>query len=179
MRFTTNLATRIYINARLLKVYSVAAVVLLVFFLIINIGNISAKVDETKRLTNEIAELDEKFKTAGKGVSEKEYRALLDRVGFANGVIERKTYNWLELLDRLEQVVPAGVAVSSVDPDPKKQVLKLAGVARSFKNLRIFMENLEDSEFFTDVYLTSHAEAKLDDNAQGISFSLTCKVIKK
>lgn len=174
-----NLATKVYFNARRLKLYSAAAVALLTALVFFNVWDIAAKADEMKRLTNEVAAMDDKFKTASKGVPEKEYRALLDRIDFANNIIDRKTYNWLELLDQLEMVVPDGIAISSIVPDPKSQGLKLAGVSRSFGNLRIFMEHLEESKFFTDVYLTSQGDAKLGDNPQGITFNLTCKVTKK
>jgi type IV pilus assembly protein PilN len=180
MRFTINLATKIYINTKLLNVSTAAAILLLVLILILDIRYVTAKSEEMKHLTSEIATLDSKFKTASRGVSEKEYHALLDRIGFVNTVIEKKMYNWLDLLDKLEQVVPDGIAISSIGPDPKSHELKLVGVARSFNNLRIFMEHLEDSRFFTDVYLLSQSqsEAKPDNAAQGINFSLTCKVTK-
>jgi type IV pilus assembly protein PilN len=179
MKFKINLATRIYINARLLKLYSVAAAVLFAALLSINIITIGTQAGKIKSMNNEIMVLDDKFKTANKGISEKQYNALLAKISFANTIIDKKIYNWLELLDRLELVVPDGVAITSIEPDSKGQILKLAGIARGFKNLRVFMEHLEDSKYFTEVYLTNQGEVKLDDATQGISFSLTCKVIKK
>jgi type IV pilus assembly protein PilN len=178
MRFDINLATKIYINTKLLKLYTAAAISLLAIILILNIRHVAAKSEEMKRLTNEIATLDSKFKIASRGVSEKEYHALLDRIGFANTVIEKKMYNWVDLLDKLEQVVPDGIAISSIDPDPKSHELKLAGIARNFNNLRTFMEHLEDSRSFTDVYLMGQGEPKPGDAVQGFIFNLTCKVTK-
>jgi type IV pilus assembly protein PilN len=119
--------------------------------------------------------MEDKFKVAGKGVSGKEYSAVLAKIEFANSVIERKSFNWLALLDRLEMVVPDGVAISSVEPDAKSQTLKLSGVGRNFRKLRTLMENLEDSKYFTEVYLLNQGNAKLGDNTQGVTFSLTCK----
>lgn len=179
MLFKINLATKIYINTRLLKLCSMAAVLLLISFLFLNVSNIAAKTGEMKSLENQLAAIDNNVKAANKSVSEKDYTTLLARINFANTIIEKKMYNWLELLDRLEMVVPDGIAISSLEPDPKSQVLKLAGVARSFKNLRIFMEHLEDSGYFTDIYLLNQGDTKLADATQGISFSLTCTVIKK
>ena len=73
---------------------------------------------EIQRYNSEIAGLDQRLKVVTKGVSEKEYKALLSRIAFANNIIDKKRYNWLALLDKLEQVVPEGVAISSVEPDP-------------------------------------------------------------
>ena len=179
MIFKINLATKIYINNRLLTIYTLGAVFLLASLLFVNINYVVNKSGEMKNLTARIAVLDEKGKTVSKGISEKEYNALQARISFANTTIEKKMYNWLSLLERLEQVVPDGIAISSIEPNQKSQELKLSGIARSFKNLRIFLEHLEDSKFFTDIYLMSQEDAKLSDTSQGISFNLTCRVANK
>lgn len=179
MRFEINLATKIYLNTRRLRLCTAAALLLLAALLFYNVRNIGARAEEMKRLTNEMAAMEDRFKVESKGIPEKEYNALLARIGFANAVIEKKTYNWLALLDALEQTVPDGVAITSIEPEPKSQGLKLAGVARGFNNLRIFMERLEDSEFFTDLYLQSQGDAKLSETIEGITFSLTCRVTGK
>lgn len=179
MRFNINLATRTYIDAKLLKFWTAAAVVLLSMLLVYNVKRTATNAAELKRLAGEIAAADNKARSVGKGVPEKEYLRLLDRIGFANSVIEQKTYNWIALLDRLEQVVPDGVAISSLQPEPKSQGLRLSGVARSFTHLRIFMERLEDSRFFTELYLTSQGDTKLGNDVQGITFNLSCRVAMK
>lgn len=179
MVFKINLATKIYINARLLQLCLLAAILLLTSFLFINVTNIAAKAGEMKSLATRLAATDEKNKAANNTVSEKEFTTLLGRINFANAIIEKKMYNWLELLDRLEMVVPDGIAISSLEPNVKGQELKLAGIANSFKNLRTFMERLEDSGYFSDLYLLNQGDAKLGGSTQGISFTLTCKVIKK
>lgn len=179
MLFKINLATKIYINTKLLKICTLAAVVLGLLLIFLNITTLSTKSGEIKSLSSRLAAMDGRSRTVGKDVSEKEYMALLAKIDFANAIIEKKMFNWLALLDSLERVVPEGVAISSIEPDPKSQTLKLAGVGRSFRNLRIFMENLEDSKYFTDVYLTSQGYEKLIDTTQGVNFSLTCKVTTK
>ncbi len=185
MIFRINLATRVYINTGLLRVCTLAAVLLLAALLFANVSGVASKVGEAKSMERQIAAMDEKFRTANKGMTQKDYGALLARISFANGIIEKKKYDWLDLFNRLELVVPDGVAVTSLEPDPKTQVLKLVGVARSFKNLRLFLEHLEESKYFTDVYLLSQTEAKFANvppgaNAPaGISFNLSCKVAGK
>jgi type IV pilus assembly protein PilN len=176
MRFNANLATKIYLNARLLKFYLVAAVLLLVVILFFNISNIAGRAGEAKRLTVEIAALEGKRESSGTGVTEKEYRALIEHIRFANEIIDKKTYNWLSLLDKIEMVVPDGIAITSIMPDTKGKTLKLPGTARSFSHLRVFIERLEDSKFFTDVYLTSQS---ISTESKSIAFVLTCKVTDK
>lgn len=177
--FTINLATRVYIDKRLLRFCTGAAAILLAGFLVLVVQNVMRNSAEMKDLEKQITVMDEKIRTANRGFSEKNYNTLVERINFANSVIEKKTYNWLSLLDRLEKVVPDGVAISSIQPEPKSQSLKLSGITRSFKNLRIFMEHLEDSKLFSDMYLVSQTETKLGDGSQGIAFNLICKVTTK
>ena len=179
MLFRINLATKIYVNTRLLRVSAVCIVIVCALILFFNITGFMSRYREVRNLSDKIAAMDVRYKTVDKGYSEKNYADLVARIDFANSIIERKMFNWLGLLDRLEKVVPEGVAISSVEPDSKTHTLKLSGVGRSFKNLRVFMENLESSRDFTDVYLLSHGNANLGDGTQGISFDLTCKAVYK
>lgn len=179
MKFRINLATRIYVDTARLRLCTTLVLVLLLSLSVLNVRSFIARAAEVKRLSGEMAAMDDRAKAASKGVSDSEYRALMARIDFANTVIGKKTYDWLALLDRLESAVPDGVAVSSIEPDPKKQGLKLAGVTRSFASLKGFMERLEDSKYFTDVYLTGQGDTKLGDNTQGITFTITCKVTAK
>jgi type IV pilus assembly protein PilN len=176
MRFNANLATKIYLNTRLLKFYVIASVMLLVVILFFNVSNVASRAGEMKRLTNDIASLEGKHTASHQGVTEKEYRDLFEQIRFANGIIDRKTYNWLSLLDKIEMVVPVGVAITSIVPDTTTKILKLPGTARSFNHLRVFIERLEDSKFFADVYLTSQS---IRTDSKDINFVLTCKVTDK
>jgi type IV pilus assembly protein PilN len=171
MRLTINLATRVYINAKRLNISIAIALTLLVLLLAFNISTIATGFGELSRLQKETAAL-ETVKGAKSAVPEKEYQALLARIKFANDIIAKKTFNWLLLLDKLEGTVPDGVSLDSIDPDPKGAGLKLAGVARGFGNVRKFLENLEDSKFFTEIYLVSQS---IGTNQKGIGFNITCK----
>jgi len=173
MRFDINLATRQYINTRQLNLVVAVAVMLLGGMLVSNLVAFTSASSEIGRLTADLAGHAPKD---AKNVSPQEYQALLRKISTANAIIARKSYDWLALLDQLEGVVPDGVSLSSLDPDPKGGDLKIGGVALNFKALRTFVEQLEGSSFFTDVYLVSQAENKVSETQKGISFSITCKV---
>ncbi len=172
MRFRINLATRTYINAGQLKTAIAAAVALLALLLLINIQRLAANAGEAKRLQNELGV----SRGGGKVVSDLEYQALLVRIKFANGVIEMKTFDWLALLDKLEMVVPDGISLTKIEPDIRENGLKVSGVAKNFKNLRHFMENLEGSATFTNVYLLGQGLPASGENFKGITFNIACKV---
>ncbi|KAF0218293.1 MAG: type IV pilus assembly protein [Geobacteraceae bacterium] len=174
MQLKINLATKTYINTQQLNWSIVAAVALLGLMLFLNVRDIATNAGEIKRVAKEIAVLT--GKSAGeKGVSEQEYQAILARIRFANSIIDKKTFNWLTLLDQLESSVPDGIALTSIEPVQKESALKLTGSARNFNNLRSFMENLENSKSFTEVYLVSQAETKVGATQKGITFNITCK----
>jgi type IV pilus assembly protein PilN len=67
------------------------------------------------------------------------------------------------------------VMVTSLEPSLKDGKLTVSGVARNFSLMRKFIENMEESTFFTDIYLLSQAEAKVDETQKGVSFSVSCK----
>jgi type IV pilus assembly protein PilN len=179
MKFTINLATKVYIDMIRLRVFLSASLVIMVALLYFNIITLSGNITESDRISKDITAQDAKFKSASRGVSEKEYQALLGKISFANSLIDKKSYNWLSLLDNLELVVPDGLAITSIEPELNGHGLRLAGVARSFSKLQAFMEHLEGSSFFSDVYLSSQSDKKLKDNSQVINFIVSCKVAMK
>lgn len=173
MQLKTNLATRTYIDTGLLNVAVGAAIIIFGAALFFQVKKTASNTGEIKRLSRDMAVLTG---TEKGDVPAKEYQALLARIHFANDVIARKTFNWLALFDRLEGVVPDGVALTAIAPDLKEKSLKLAGVARNFKNLRQLMENLEESNYFTDVYLQSQTESQIGTNQKATGFAISCKV---
>ena len=180
MRFTVNLATRTYINSRQVNlVLGVVGGILLVVLAGLSSVVITNRAEQQK-LEQDLASVEARIKASGKGISDKEFQALLGKIKVVNGIIQRKSFNWLGFLDWLELVVPDGVMVSSLEPSLKEGKLTIVGVARDFQTMRKFLENLEDSKFFTEVYLLTQSEAKVDETQKGISFSVSCKAdVKK
>ncbi len=180
MRFTLNLATRLYVNNRQVNlVFGVVGGALLIVLALI-VGVLLGQVADQRRLGAELTDINAKIKSSGKGVSDKEYKALLDRIKLTNEIIRRKSFNWVGLLNWLEQVIPDGVMLTSLEPSLKDGTLKISAVAKNFATMRKFLENLEDSSFFTDIYLLSQSELKVDETQRGVSFSITCNAdIKK
>jgi len=173
MKLTINLATRRYINMRQLNTWLVVCFVLLGCLLLFKVREAAYNQAELGRIG--------KLSAQGPGspapaASAAQLKALDARIAFANTLIDKKSTNWLGLLDRLEEVVPAGVALSAIEPAQRDQLLKLSGVAHSFANLRALLENMEQSQFFSEVYLLGQTETKVGMTQHGISFTVTCKV---
>jgi type IV pilus assembly protein PilN len=175
MRFTLNLATRTYINTRQVNLLLGCAGFCLVGALVGFSSLVMVNRAQQQKLETDLAGVDARIKATAKGVSDREYQALLGKIKVANGIIQRKSFNWLGFLSWLEAVVPDGVMVVSLEPSLKEGKLTINGVARNFQLMRKFIENLEDSKFFTDIYLLNQAEAKVDETQKGVSFSVSCK----
>ncbi len=175
MRFTLNLATRTYINSRQVNLQLGGVGIVLLALLVWNTSVVLSNSARQKELESDLAVVEARVKASAKGVSDKEYQALLGRIKGVNGIIQRKSFNWLGFLTWLEAVVPDGVMVTSLEPSLKEGKLTINGVARNFQLMRKLLENLEDSKFFTDIYLLSQTEVKVDETQKGISFSVSCK----
>jgi type IV pilus assembly protein PilN len=175
MKFTINLATRRYINQRQLNLALAFCFLVMAALLILEVREVAynqAELTTVHRLSASAGN-----RPGQPVVSDAQLKALEARVRFANTLIDRKTANWLGLLDRLEEVVPDGVALTTIQPNPQTQAINIGGVARSFTELRTLLENMERSRSFTDVYILSQADTKFGKSQHGITFNVTCKVV--
>lgn len=173
MQLKINLASKSYLNRKKFNMTVTVVGLVLGVLLLINIITVASNAGDISSTSKQVAVYDGKLSGV---VPEKEYQAVLSKIKFANQIIDKKTFNWMSLLDRLETVVPAGIALSGIEPNTKTADLKLAGVAKSFKNLQQLMENLESSKDFQDVYLVSQNDLKVGQSQQGLGFRIECKV---
>lgn len=176
MDLKINLSTRYFVDTRKLNAALAAAVALLVLIMFFSVQGLASGAGRAKRLEGDLARLQARFAASAKGVSEQEYQGVVRDISVANGILKKRGLNWLLLLDRLESVVPEGVALSSIEPKPKEGTLTLSGSAREFRNLRAFVENLEAEPRFSDVFLQSQTEIRQGDDQRGVGFTVTCKV---
>lgn len=177
MKLTINLATRRYVNLRQLNALLLTCLLLLATLSLFKVRQVARNAAELSRVRQLSAGTG-----AGSGaerVSEAQLKALATRISFANGALEKKSVSWLTLLDRLEEVVPGGVALTQIEPTQNQQgqqLWKIAGAAHGFANLRTLLENMERSNNFSEVYLLGQSDAKVGLTQQGILFNITCKV---
>lgn len=176
MRFTINLATRSYLDKRLLNQICFGLIALLVVLLGWQITRASWNQGEKSRLEAEIVSLEGRLIKKPGGVSEKDFTRQQAQIRFYNEIIDRKKVSWLRFLDLIENVTPQGIALVSVAPGKKKDELELDGRARSFAAVRQYLEKLEEAENVTNVLLLSHNELKVGESSRGVQFTISCKV---
>lgn len=177
MRFTINLATRTYLDHRLLNRLCGCAIALLLVITAWNVSRVSSSMGEMSRLRAEISKVQDKLGTGTGLVPEAESSRQKNRIRFYNGIIERKSTNWLGILELLENVTPQGISLSSLSQDKKQEQWKLDGRARSFKAVQRYLEKLETSGSFSDVMLLSHQNITAGENVRGVQFTISCKVV--
>lgn len=174
MRFTINLATRRYVNQRTVTFCLTGAMLLAVVIGGSNAYRILQNSGEMGAIEDQLAASAGRYQKST-GVSEQEYKALLDSISFVNEVLVRKNREWLLVFDRLEATVPDGVALTSLDPDMKDRTIKLQGEAVSFKRVRSLVENMQASPHFRNVILESHSAEKGEGDRPVVVFSLSCQ----
>lgn len=69
-------------------------------------------------------------------------------------LVDKRTFSWTDLLARLEEIMPRGARLVSVQPSINKgqMVLDLTAIARSSKDGLDFIKVLEEDPAFADVY---------------------------
>lgn len=177
MRFTINLATRTYINHRLVnRIFAITSAILLLM-LVWNARNIFTGLGEINRLKADISKYESQLSARPDGVSDQDYARMQSNIRFYNGIINRKTSDWIGLLDQLEKVTPEGIALTSFAPDPKTKEIKIEGEARTFSKVRNYLEKLEESKAFRNVQLQSHQETATTDKGRIVKFAVSFQAV--
>lgn len=179
MYFSINLATRTYLDRRLVNRIGAAICVVLLIMLAWNINRAASSFGELRRLRSDNSSFENRLSSRPSGVSEQEYSGLLSSIGFYNDIIRQKTFNWLGLLDKLELTTPEGIALSALTPDMKKGDIKIEGRAKNFAQLRLFLDKLEDSKDFTSILLLSNSELAVGERIKAVQFTISCKAAQQ
>jgi type IV pilus assembly protein PilN len=182
MKLTLNLASRTYLDRRLLYGCYLVAAGLLVLLLAFGIGLHLRTRGQVKELRAHLAELERETVAAApaadSSVPAAAYEKLLQEIAFANELLAQDSFRWTTLLDHLEEVVPAQVAISGIQPDYKGKSLNLTGMAREVEDLQRFLDNLLASEHFGDVYLLQQSRLKAsgqNEAAGAFSFNIVVR----
>lgn len=179
MRFTINLATRTYIDQHLIRRGVVVFMAVMAALTAWNVTRLSANFGELGRLKAEISAFEGQLNSRPAGVSESDFNRMLASIRFYNAVIERKRYNWLGLLEQVENATPDGIALSSLGPEKNKNTLKIEGRAKGFAQVRTFVEKLEDSKNFSEILLISHGDLQVGERGHGVQFSISCRKVER
>jgi Tfp pilus assembly protein PilN len=84
----------------------------------------------------------------------------LARWALVKGLVDRRLFSWTDLLGRLAQVVPRGVRLTSLAPEPREGSVRIniSAAAQSAEDGIAFVRSLEEREEFSAVYLLRASE---------------------
>ena len=177
MRYTINIATRTYLDHRVLNRLGFCVIALLLAMSVWHAGEFLSNMGEQNRLSAEIAAIQSGLDHKLGGVSAADLSSRKDRIRFYNEIIERKSKNWLDILELFESVTPEGISLSLLSQSKNPEEWKLEGRARTFKTIRQYLEKLESSKNFSQVLLLSHQKMAQGDKMPGMQFTISCKVL--
>lgn len=161
MRLDINLASRPYEDARQFwmrwgtAVGTLGALTLFLFVLDVT-GWMNARRDHKtiSNLSSMIGDRDKVRADAERTLSLPENRTTRDKSQFLNQLIERKAFSWTQVLESLENVMPAGVHVVSISPqldDNNELVLKMTVAGTSREHAVELMQKMENARRFANV----------------------------
>lgn len=104
-------------------------------------------------------------------LTEQASRAQRLEVEQANQVLRQLSQSWGALFEAVDTSGEQGIALLSLEPDPKKGTVQISGEARDFKALLAYAKQLSTREVFGHVMLQSH-QIKQDDPQKPVRFSL-------
>lgn len=156
----TNLSTRPFYNERAVHLVLLAAAILVVALTVFNAVRIvalsrhntelSAAIDrdraEAQRLTAEAQRVRA-------GIDQSRLKAIAEAAGTANTLIDQRTFSWTQFFNHIEQTLPPGVMLTSVQPSFSGYVttVQMGVLGRRAEDVDEFMEKLEATGAFDAV----------------------------
>ena len=181
MKPSLNLATKTYLNRRLLYAGYGAAIILLLGGLA-GFGSYFWHYRQNERVIAASLEQLQQQALEARGAnkvpfSTAAYQQVLQRIAFYNVVLAKDSFRWTHLLGRLEDLVPDGVGLRSIQPDFNNHSLKIGGLARNLEKLQRFLDNLLAAKDFSAVYLLNQARVQGTPQQPGLKDELQFSIV--
>ncbi len=166
-----NLATRPFYNERLVRGALIVALAAVVAWAAVNVATLVSLSQQSGMLGDRVR--SEGLKAAGarsqaetvrKGLDVAELKAVAGAATEANALIQRRTFSWTGLFNRLETTLPPDVRLVEVQPQTDtngRLILSLTVVSRRIEDLDEFLQRLEATGAFSG--LVSRSDEALDD----------------
>jgi len=167
----TNLSTRPFYNERGIHTALGVAALLVAALTIFNLVQIVMLTSRRSDLNGRAAAAENRGRellsgasTIRRGLDPKELNEVTGAAREANGLIGQRLFSWTDLLNRIETTLPDEVRVTALRPVTDKDgkvVIAMSVVGRRAEDVALFMEHLEGTGAFSDVY--SRDESSTED----------------
>jgi hypothetical protein len=158
----TNLSTRPFYNERGIHTGLGAAAIVVVALTIFNLAQIVILTRRDSDLNGRAAAAETRARdllahanTVRRGLNPKDLEQVSGAAREANALIGQRLFSWTDLLNRIETTLPDEVRVTSLRPVTDKDgkvTISMSVVGRRPEDIARFMENLEGTGAFADVY---------------------------
>ena len=179
----TNLSTRPFYNEGAVRSWLAILAIVAVAATIFNVSRVlrysRSDTELATQASRDEARAAEVRMTAGKlraSVDTKQVDAASVEARQANDLIDRRTFSWTELFNRLETTLPPEVRITSVRPSldrDRRITLTLAVLARGVDDVNEFMERLEATGAFANVL---SRDERVTESGQLVA-SLECEYV--
>ena len=180
MRISVNLATRPFVELRplLLKLrYAAGALLLLAIALGVWLHSLRASANSAERqiaaVRDETTAVNAQRQRNERRMHEPVNQAVLARSQFLNGLFARKSFSWTAVMMDLERVLPAGVQVTSIEPQVASDGTVTIRLRVSGERDRAveLVRNLERSSRFVAPRLANEASHTAEGSARNVALS--------
>lgn len=182
MRISVNLASRPFVELRpfFLRLRILMGVLVLVAVgLVITSHSLQKNLDRSQaqmdRLRNRTAAMQLEKANNEKRMRQPANAAVLDRSHFLNAVFLRKSFSWTAVMMDLETVLPVGVQVTSIEPQPTAEgdvIIRLRVSGDRDKAIQL-VRNLERSKRFLAPHLNSENSQAKEANGAPVLAGVT------
>lgn len=156
----TNLSTRPFYNERGVHLLLALAAVVVGGLTLVNVVKVLQLSRQNTELSTSVnrdrAEADRLTRDAARirrGINPEELQLVVNSAREANVLIDRRTFSWTALFNRIEETLPPDVMLTSVQPivDDNGTKLAMTVLARRTVDVDEFMEKLEATGAFEQV----------------------------
>jgi hypothetical protein len=176
MKYQLNLSNNPFPRYRTVNVLLIGLVALTVAFSAWQLVSLLGYVEEVQELTATDQETRIEWESLGDQIGDIEDRlgrpealAGIEEVRFLNAVIERQRFSWTLLLEDIERVIPRAVYLVTLQPqigDSGEVLVRLEARGQTIDALSQFIRNLEGTDTFRDVAVSSEARGGVDENSE-------------
>jgi len=157
----SNLSTRPFYNRRAVQLWLFALAVIVAGATAFNVSRVlrysrsdTQLAMQATRDENRAADLRQQASRLRATVDPKQIDFASTEARQANELIDRRTFSWTELLNRLETTLPPDVHIVALRPKVDRKngtVLTINVLARSVDDVDVFMNNLEATSAFKSI----------------------------
>ncbi len=101
-------------------------------------------------------------------------KLIAQELGQANAILASLTVPWDAMFRSLESAAGDHVGLLGIQPDGSGRQVRIAGEARRFEDLIVYLKRLKATSGFSNVFLAGH-ELKGTGNARTVAFTLTAE----